>query len=123
MAALVIGPLTTCADLIGVRAGDTSVLGSYSVLGGVILAENISYIRSYLRTRNRDPRTMGYSSIIASVPITRPYNGLKIFSQTGFTFGLKERSINYIIIEILDDALQAVTFHGGVWQVNLRVSR
>ena len=29
--ALVIGPLTTCTDLIGVRAGDTSVIGSYYV--------------------------------------------------------------------------------------------
>ena len=29
IAALVIGPLTTCGDLIEVRARDTSVLGSY----------------------------------------------------------------------------------------------
>jgi hypothetical protein len=119
-AALVIGSLTTCGDLIGVRAGDTSVLGSYYAPGGVNLAGTTSfYIRSNLRTRNRDPRTLGYSSIIANVPITKPHNGLERFTQAGYSFGLKERSINYIIIEVLDDALQPVTFHGGVWQVTL----
>ena len=44
------------------------------------------------------------------------------FTQAGYSFGLKERSINYIIIEILDDALQPATFHGGVWQVTLEVA-
>jgi hypothetical protein len=32
------------------------------------------------------------------------------FSHTGFSFGLKERSIYEAIVEILDDALQSVTF-------------
>jgi hypothetical protein len=76
--ALVIGPLTTYGDLIGVRARDTSVLGSCYAPGGVNLAGTTSfYIRSNLRTRNRDPRTLGYFSIIANVPITKPHNGLK----------------------------------------------
>jgi hypothetical protein len=119
-AALSIGPLTTCGDLIGVRVGDTSVLGSYTAPNGVNLAGTTSfYLRSNLRTRNRDPRTLGYSSIIANVPITKPHNGLERFSQSGFTFGLRERSIHYIVIEILDDALEPVTFHGGQWQVTL----
>jgi hypothetical protein len=119
-AALEIGPLTTCSELIGVRAGDTSVLGSYYAPGGVNLAGTTSfYIRSNLRTRNRDPRSLGYSSIIANVPITKSHNGLERYTQAGYSFGLRERSINYIIIEILDDALEPVTFHGGVWQVTL----
>jgi hypothetical protein len=119
-AGLEIGSLTTCGGLIGVRTGDTSVLGSYTAPGGVNLAGTTSfYLRSNLRTRNRDPRTLGYSSIIANVPITKPHNGLERFSQNGFTFGVRERSIHYIVIQILDDALEPVTFHGGDWQVTL----
>ncbi len=37
-ASISIGPLTTCAELIGVRIGDTSVLGSYYTPNGVNLA-------------------------------------------------------------------------------------
>ncbi len=119
-AALEIGPLTTCSELFGVRAGDTSVLGSYYAPGGVNLAGTTSfYIRSNLRTRNRDPRSLGYSSIIANVPITKPHNGLERHTQVGYSFGLRERSIYYIVMKILDDALQPVIFHGGVWQVTL----
>jgi hypothetical protein len=115
-----IGPLTTCGELLGVRNGDMSVLGSYFAPDGVNLAGTTSfYLRSNLRTRNRDPRTLGFSSILANVPITKPHNGLERFSQSGFSFGLRERTIHYIIIEVLDDALQPVTFHGGGWQVTL----
>ena len=111
---ITIGPLTTCAELIGVRIGDTSVLGSYHAPDGVDLARTTCfYIRSNLRTRNRDPRTLGFSSILANVPITKPHNGLERFSQSGFSFGLRERSIHYIIIEVLDDALQPVTYTGA----------
>ncbi len=89
-------------------------MGSYNSPGGVNLAGTTSfYLRSNLRTRNRDPRTMGYSAIITNVPITKPHNGLERFSQSGFMFDLRERSIHYIVIEILDDALEPVTFHGG----------
>ena len=42
-----------------------------------------------------------------------------MYSRSGFSFGLRERSIPYIIIEVLDDALQLVTFHDGGWQVTL----
>ena len=80
---------------------------------------NIFYLRSILRTRNRDLRTLGYSSIIAKVPITKHHTGLERFNQSGFTFGLNDRSIHYIIIEILDDAVEPVTIHGGEWQVTL----
>jgi hypothetical protein len=112
---LTIRPATTCGDLIGVRVGDESVLGSYTAPNGVNLASTASfYLRSNLRTRN-----LGYSSIIANVPITKPHNGLERFTQSGFTFGLNDRSIHYVIIEILDDALEPVTFHDGEWQVTL----
>ncbi len=93
---------------------------SYNAPGGINLTGTTSfYLRSNLRTRNRDPRTMGYSSIIANIPITKPHNGLERFSQSGFMFGIRERSIHYIVIEILDDKLETVTFHGGEWQVTL----
>jgi hypothetical protein len=119
-AALTIGPATTCSGLIGVCVGDESVFGSYSAPNGVNLAgTTFFYLRSILRTRNRDPRTLGYSSIIANVPITKPHNELERFNQSGFTFGINDVSIHYIIIEILDDALEPVTFHGGEWQVML----
>ncbi len=62
---------------------------------------------------------MGYISIIANFPITKPHNGLERFTQAGYSSGLKARSINYIIIEILDDALNLVTSHGGLWQVTI----
>jgi hypothetical protein len=119
-AALAIGHTTTCGGLLGVRAGDTSVLGSYKAPGGVNLAVTTSfYLRSNLRTRNRDPRTLGYSPIIANAPITKPHNGLERFSQSGFTFGIRERLIHYIAIEIFDDALEPATFHGGKCQVRI----
>jgi hypothetical protein len=119
-AELTIGPATTCGDLIGVRVGDESVLGSYTAPNGVNLAGTTSfYLRLNLRTRNRDPRTLGYSSIITNVPITKPHNGLERFTQSGFAFDLKDRPIHNIIIEILDDALEPVTFYGGEWQVTL----
>jgi len=113
-ASLSIGPATTCGDLIGVRVGNESVLGSYTAPNGVNLAGTTSlYLRSNLRTRIRDPRTLGYSSIIANVPIIKPHTELERFTQSGFTFGLNDRSIHYTIIEILDDAPDPVTFHGG----------
>jgi hypothetical protein len=119
-AALMVGPATICGGLLGVRAGDTSVLGFYNAPCGVYLDGTTSfYLRSNLRTRNRDPRTLRYSSINANVSITKPHNGLERFSQLGFTFGILERSIHYIVIEILDDTLEPVTFHGGNLQAAL----
>ena len=53
------------------------------------------------------------------MPITKPHNELERFTQSGFTFGINDRSIHYIIIEVLDDALDPVIFHGGEWQVTL----
>ena len=113
-AAMSIGPATTCGGLLGARPGDTSVLGSYTAPNGVnnLVGTTSFYRRSNMGTRNRDPRTLGYSSIIASVPITKWHNGLERFNQSGSTFGLNDRSIHYII-DILDDALEPVTFHGG----------
>ncbi len=79
------------------------------------------FLRYNLRTRNRGPRTLGYNAIIANVPITKAHNALEQFSQTGFIFGIRKHSIQYIVIEILDDALEPVTFHGGKWQVTLEL--
>ena len=54
------------------------------------------------------------------MPITKPHNGLERFTQSGFKFGLNDRLIHYISTEILDDALESVTFQGGEWQVTIR---
>jgi len=112
---LVIEPLTACADRIEACAEDTSVIGSYYAPGGVNLAGIISfYICLKYRTRNRDLRALCYSSIIASTPITKPHNGLERSTMARYSFGFKERSINYTISEILDDAVQPMPFQGGV---------
>ena len=118
-----IGSDTTCGELIGVRVADRSVLGTYKAHNGVNLSgTNSLYIRSNLRTRNRDPRSLGYSNIICNVPITKAHNGLERFSQTGYSFAIRDRTITYIILEILDDQLKPVIFHGGNWQVTLEFS-
>ena len=63
--------------------------------GGVNFAGTTSfYLRSNFRTRSWDPRTLGYSSIIANVLNTKPHNGLERFTQAGFTLGLNGRSIH-----------------------------
>ncbi len=91
-AELSVGPATTCGNKLGVRAGDTSVIRSYYAPGGENLAGTTSfYLRSNLWTMNRDPRTLGYSSIIANVPNTKLHNLLEGFFQLGFTLGLRER--------------------------------
>jgi hypothetical protein len=118
--ALVIGPATTCGGLLGVRAGDTSVLGSYNAPGGVNLAGIISfYLRSNLRTRHRDPRFMGYSAIIANVPITKPHNGAGALLSVGLHVRHPGALHPLRCYQILDDALEPVTFYNGQWQVTL----
>ncbi len=77
-AALTIEPLTTYSDLIRVRAGATSVIGSYYAPGGVHLRSSTSfYIRSNLRTTNRNLRTLDFSSTIANISINKPHNELE----------------------------------------------
>ncbi len=118
--ALVIGPATTCGGLLGVRAGDMSLMGSYNAPGGFNLAGTTSfYLRFNLWTRNRGPRTLGWPSTIANIPITKPHNGFERFYQSGFTVCIRERSFHYTVIEILDYALESVMVYGGGWQVKL----
>ena len=118
-----VGADTTCAELLGLGVGDTSVLGSYYAPHGVNLAGTASfYLRSNIRTRNRDPRGLGFSNILARVPITKAHNGLEKFSQSGYSFGIWDRSIHYIVIEVLDESMQPVTFHGGSWSLTLEFS-
>jgi len=98
-------------------------LGTLTGHDGVNLAGTTSFfIKSNLRTRNRDPRSLGYSNILCNVPITKAHSGLERFSQSTDSFVIKDRVINYITIEILDDSLKRVKFHGGTWQVTLKFS-
>jgi hypothetical protein len=115
-----IGHDTTCGELLGIRVGNASAMGTLIGHDGVNLAGGTSFfIKSNLRTRNRDPRSLGYSNILCNVPITKAHNGLERFSQNTDNFVIKDRVINYITIEILDDSLNIAKFHGGTWQVTL----
>ena len=117
---LQIGPETTCGKLLGFRVGDGSVLGFYQGPDGVDLQGTSSfYIRSNIRTRNRDPKGLGYSSILSKIPITRAANGIERFYEPGFTFGVWDKAVFYIVIEVLDDDLEPVVFHGGSWSMTV----
>ena len=118
-----IGPGTTCGTLLGVRVGDVSVLGSYYAPYGVNLAgTGHFFVRGNLRTRNRDPVTLGYSNLLAKVPITRAHNGVEKYSQPGYAFAIQDRTVNYLLISVLDEDMQPVEFHGGHWSITVEFS-
>jgi hypothetical protein len=115
-----VGIGTTCSGLMGVRGGDVSEDGVYRAPDGVNLAGTSSfYIKSNMRTLNRDPVSLGYSNIIAKIPITRSYNGVEKYQQPGFSFIIRDRSVSYIIISVLDDDMQPITFNGGSWSLTM----
>ena len=117
---LEVGHNTTCAKLLGIRAGEASEFGVYEGTRGVNLQGTSSfYIRSNLRTRNRDPLRRGYGNLLASVPITRAHNGIEVFTSRGYSFSIMDRSVHYIILQVLDDEQLRVSFHGGDWSVTL----
>ena len=50
----------------------------HRALDGVNLAgTSLFYIKSNMRTLNQDPVSLGYSNIIAEIPITHSYNGVE----------------------------------------------
>jgi hypothetical protein len=115
-----VGIATTCSELLGVRVGDVSADGVYQAPDGVNLAGTSSfYIKSNMRTLNRDPVSLGYSNIIAKIPITRSYNGVEKYQQPGFSFAIRDRSVSYIIISVLDDDMRPVYFNGGSWSLTM----
>ena len=115
-----VGAGTTCSELLGVRVGDVSVDGVYEAPDGINLAGTSSfYIKSNMRTLNRDPVSLGYSNIIAKIPITRSYNGVEKYQQPGFSFAIRDRSVSYIVISVLDDNMRPVTFNGGYWSLTM----
>ncbi len=65
-----------------------------------------------MQTLNRDPVSLGYSNIIAKTPITRSYKGVEKYQQPGFSFAIRDRSVSYIIIFVMDDEVRPVTFNG-----------
>jgi hypothetical protein len=72
-----------------------------------------------MRTLNRDPVSLGYSNIIAKIPITRSYNGVEKYQQPGFSFAIRVRNVSYIIISVLDDDMQHISFNGGFWSLTM----
>jgi len=61
-----VGIGTTCSGFMGVRVVDVSADGVYPTLDGVNVAGTTSvYIKSNMRTPNRDPVSLGYSNILA----------------------------------------------------------
>ncbi len=86
----------------GVRVGDVSADGVYRAPDDVNLAGTSSfYIKSNMRTINGDPFSLGYSNIIAKVPITRSYNGVEKYQLPSFSFAIRDRSVSYILIFVL----------------------
>lgn len=119
-----IGPGTTCQELLGMRPGQQSAATpsghELAAADGVDLSGTSHfYIASNIRTRNRDPVTLGYSQILAKIQITRAHNGLERYSAPAFTFGIWDRHIKHIALDILDDDMKPVVFHGGTWSVTL----
>ncbi len=115
-----VGTGTMFAGLLGVRVGDVSIDGVYEAPDGVNLVGTSSfYIKSNMRTLNRDPVSLGFSNIIAKIPITRSYNGVEKYQQPGFSFVIKDRSVSYIVISVLDDNMQPVRFNGGHWSLTM----
>jgi hypothetical protein len=67
----------------------------YRALDGVNLAGTSSfYIKSNMRTLNRNPVSLGYSNNIAEIPITRSYNGVEKYQQPDFSFAIRDRSVS-----------------------------
>jgi hypothetical protein len=120
---LEIGVGTTCNELLGIVVGESSENGVYEAPNGINLAGTSHfYIRSNLRTQNRDPVRLGFSHLMAKIPITRSFNGVEKYSQSGFSFVIQDRSIDYIVISVLDEDLLPVEFHGGHWSITIEFS-
>ncbi len=41
------------------------------------------------------------------------------YQQPGFFFAIRDRSVSYIIISVLDDDMRPVTFNGGSWSLTM----
>lgn len=126
--AFYIGPDTTCGKLLGIEVGQTSVTqapwwsGASHMTGasGVDLSgTGCFYVCSSVRTRNRDPVNLGYSRILAKVPVTKAHNGLERYEAPLTTFGIWDRHITGLSIDILDEDMNPVVFHGGDWSITL----
>lgn len=115
-----VGSATTCGKLLGLEPGQSSV--GYDMTGerGVDLSgTGCFYVCSSVRTRNRDPVNLGYSRILAKVPVTKAHNGLERYEAPLTTFGIWDRHISGLSIDILDDDMMPVVFHGGDWSITL----
>ena len=121
-----IGDSTTCGELLGFAKGQTAsptpgaatfelAAEGYVDLSGT----SCFYLSSSIRTRNRDPVTRGYSYILAKVPITRAHNGLERYVSPEGTFGVWDRHFSHITVQVLDDRMRPIQFHGGSWSITL----
>lgn len=117
---LAVGSRTTAQTLLGVRTGDVSQAGVYTGPGGVNLAGPSSvFIRSNLRTKNRDPVGLGFSNLLAKVSIDRSFNAIQKYDAPQYSYTISDRSIHFIVIQILDDDMNPLEFHGGHWSLTL----
>jgi len=120
---LEIGVGTTCNELLGIVVGESSDNGVYEARNGINLAGTSHfYIRSNLRTQNRDSFRLGFSRLMAKILITRNFNGVEKYSQSGFYFVIQDRSIDYIVFSALDEDLILGEFHGGHWSITIEFS-
>ena len=115
-----VGEDTSCGKLLGLTPWQMSY--GYRMTGatGVDLSgTSCFYVCSSLRTRNRDPVNLGYSRILAKVPVTKAHNGLERYEAPLTTFGIWDRHISHLAIDVLDEDMRPVTFHGGDWSITL----
>ena len=115
-----IGNGTTSSVLLGLEAGSTSINNVLQGTGVNLRGTGSFFIQTNLRTRNREPVTRGYGSLLASVPITKSHNGIETF-QSNIQVPILDRQIAFIIIQLLDDDQRPVVFHGGHWSMTLEI--
>ena len=115
-----IGEETTCGVLLGLKPGSEGVAGVLQGTGVDLRGTGTFFIQTNLRTRNREPVTRGFGSLLASIPITKAHNGIETF-HSDIQVPILDRQVSFIILKILDDDQRGVVFHGGQWSMVLEI--
>jgi hypothetical protein len=116
---LVIGNLTMCQKLLGLRENDAAVDGVLEGSNGVDLAGTSSiFIRSNLSTHNRDPVTRSQSNILAKVHITSNFNDIEYHTST-LRFPISDRTIGVIVLYLTDDEQNNLDLHNVDYSVTI----
>ena len=111
---------TTCDELMGIVVGESCINNIYEAPNGMNLARtSYFYIRSNLRTQNRDPVCLGLGHFRTKISIPTIFNGFENHSQSSLYFVIQDISIDYIVILMLHEDLIPIKFHGGHWSITI----